>query len=178
METQYFKGKRKGIALLLLLLLLLLVLVAMPIAAKAAVPENKVNGKYARCVRGEQTQLSFSDNGNETITDNGTILMWQKEDDGITRTWEPAISYCEGLTLGGNSDWRLPNIKELVSIVDETTYDPAINTTYFPNTKNYYSSSTTFAKDTDYMWSVGFFSGDVQYGGKGGAYVRRVRGGQ
>jgi hypothetical protein len=57
-------------------------------------------------------------NGNGTITDNVTGLMWQQADDGITRDWENSLSYCEGLSLGGHIDWHLPNAKELHSIVD------------------------------------------------------------
>jgi len=64
---------------------------------------------------------NFTDNGNGTITDSDTTLMWQKEDDDTRRTWEQAITYCEGLSLGTYSDWRLPNIKELRTIVDTTT---------------------------------------------------------
>jgi hypothetical protein len=106
---------------------------------------GKSNSLYVRCVRGEgqTTTKSFTDNGNGTITDNNTGLMWQKEDDNTTRRWESAISYCEGLSLGSYTDWRLPNIKELRSIVDNTKYNPAIDTTYFPNTAsfNYWSST-------------------------------------
>jgi hypothetical protein len=58
--------------------------------------------------------------------------MWQKADDGIARDWENALSYAEGITLAGKSDWRLPNAKELQSIVDYTrcpkiTNSPAID---------------------------------------------------
>ena len=49
---------------------------------------------------------SYTDNGNGTITDNVTGLVWQKEDDNTTRTWAAAGTYCDGLILGGQSDWR------------------------------------------------------------------------
>jgi len=92
-------------------------------------------------------QISYAgtlvDNGDGTISDQGTHLMWQKQDDGTTRTWTAAITYCEGQILAGHTDWRLPTIKELKSIADMTKYDPSINTTYFPGTQSsYYWSST------------------------------------
>ncbi len=75
---------------------------------------------YFRLVRGntQYGENNFSDNGNGTISDDATELMWQQADDGITRDWENSLSYCEGLSLGGHIDWRLPNAKELHSIVD------------------------------------------------------------
>ncbi|MUU78683.1 Lcl domain-containing protein [Winogradskyella endarachnes] len=92
------------------------------------------NTMYFRLVRGNTSYgiNNFVDNGDGTITDNATGLMWQQADDGNTRDWENALSYCENLTLAGHSDWRLPNAKELQSIVDytrspTTTASPAID---------------------------------------------------
>ena len=68
----------------------------------------------------------FTDNGT-TVTDQRTGLEWQKQDDGITRTWQAALDYCNGLSLAGHTDWRLPNIKELESITDDSRYIPAID---------------------------------------------------
>jgi len=93
--------------------------------------------------------LSYTDNGNGTVTDNNTGLMWQKEDDGAAYNWYQASgtfdatynpssqSVCGSLTLGGYSDWRLPAKKELMTIVNYgIPYPgPTIDTTYFPNTK-------------------------------------------
>ncbi|MEK7846656.1 MAG: DUF1566 domain-containing protein, partial [Nitrospinota bacterium] len=100
--------------------------------------------------------------------------------DDVTRTWESAITYCEGLSLGSYTDWRLPNIKELKSIVDNTKYNPSIDTTYFPNTNSsIYWSSTTVADLTSYAWGVDFYDGYVYYDFKSyNGYVRCVRGGQ
>ena len=80
------------------------------------------NTMYFRLVRGNTSYgiNSFTDNGDGTITDNATGLMWQQADDGTTRDWENALSYAEGLSLGGYDDWRLPNAKELHSILDYT----------------------------------------------------------
>jgi hypothetical protein len=127
----------------------------------------------------EQRKQRFTDNGNGTVTHNLTKLMWQKENDNTKRNWDDAITYCEGLSLGGYDDWRLPNIEELKSIIDERN-NPAINTTSFPNTKpSYYWSSTTNAYGTTDAWFVNFYGGSVYYYGKSGnGYVRCVRAGQ
>jgi hypothetical protein len=89
---------------------------------------------YFRMVR-NNTLYGINDfvaNGNGTITDNATGLMWRKIDDGVARNWEDALDYAENLTFAGESDWRLPNAKELHSIVDYTkspdvTGSPAID---------------------------------------------------
>jgi hypothetical protein len=91
---------------------------------------EKYSPFYVRCVRGDELTFgNFRDNGNGTVTDLATWLTWQ-QDNGGTMNWGAALEYCEGLTLGGYSDWRLPNVKELESIVDNTRYNPTINTTY------------------------------------------------
>lgn len=89
---------------------------------------------YFRMVRGNTSYgiNQFVDNGDGTITDNATGLMWQQADDGTTRNWENALAYAENLTLAGHSDWRMPNAKELQSIVDysrspDATNSPAID---------------------------------------------------
>jgi hypothetical protein len=138
--------------------------------------------------------MSFTDNGNGTVTDNNTGLMWQKQDDGNTYNWYQASGtydatynpnsedVCGSLNLGGHSDWRLPAKKELMSIVNYgIPYPgPTIDTTYFPNAKSScYWSSTTYAYYPYDAWFVGFFDGLVYDGYKYYySYVRCVRGGQ
>ena len=92
------------------------------------------NTMYFRMVRGNTAygKNDFTDNGDGTITDYATGLMWQQADNGETYDWEHALAYAESLTLAGHSDWRLPNAKELQSIVDysrspQTTNSPAID---------------------------------------------------
>jgi hypothetical protein len=92
------------------------------------------NKMYFRMVRGNPNYgiNNFTDNGDGTITDNATGLMWQQSDDGNTYDWENALAYAENLTLAGHTDWRLPNAKELQSLVDytrspNTTSSPAID---------------------------------------------------
>ena len=67
---------------------------------------------------------SYTDNGDGTVTDNVTSLVWQKESVSDFE-WGEAITYCKDLTIEGYSDWRLPTKKELVSIVDFGTYSPS-----------------------------------------------------
>ncbi|MBF0103616.1 MAG: DUF1566 domain-containing protein, partial [Desulfobacterales bacterium] len=57
--------------------------------------------------------VRFIDNGDGTVTDTQTWLMWQKSDDGVTRTWNEAMAYADNLTFAGYSDWRAPSIDEL-----------------------------------------------------------------
>lgn len=119
---------------------------------------------------------SYTDNSNGTITDNVTGLLWQKQDDGTTRTWDAANTYCAGLSLEGTG-WRVPTRRELMSIVDYGTYLPSINATYFPSMQNnYYWSSTTYASSTTNAWSVDFYAGLVFFLNKiNPYYVRCVR---
>jgi hypothetical protein len=124
----------------------------------------------------------FTNNGDGTITDNGTGLMWVADPAaagiGGTYSWSAAISACEGLAYAGHSDWRLPNAKELASIVDYERLDPAIDP-LFTTQGDYYSSSTTFADYAGSAWVVDFFYGVGEYFGKTNPlYVRAVRGGQ
>lgn len=134
-----------------------------------------------------EPQVSYTDNGNGTITDNVTGLMWQKEGDNMEREWAAAGTYCGTLNLGGHSDWRLPSKKELMSIVARNIPypGPTINLTYFPNTyADSYWSATRGRYDIFYYDKVNFNSGYVSSGYVSSSkesysnYVRCVRGGQ
>jgi len=138
---------------------------------------------YVRAVRSGQCGSfdNFIDNGDGTVTNTDTGLMWQQDTAPSTYNWQEALSYCETLTLASHNDWRLPNVNELQSIVDYSTYSPSINTTFFPNTLlSSYWSSTAFTDYPDYAWYVDFVSGCVYGCGKSYNYdhVRAVRGGK
>ena len=112
---------------------------------------------HARAVRSSITPTNvanFTDNNDGTITDNVTGLMWQKSPAIIAYTWEQALDFAENLTTATYSDWRLPNIKELVSLNSETTNTPSINTTFFPTiaSTKYWSSTTQFAPGSTSAW--------------------------
>ena len=121
---------------------------------------------------------------NGVVTDNKTTLEWQDDysnnGDSIKRAkWTDAIDYCEELTLNGQSDWRLPNKKELLSIVDYGTYNPAISSVFEKTTSYGYWSSTTLASYTNYAWFVNFYYGRTgNYYKSASYYVRCVRAGQ
>jgi hypothetical protein len=119
---------------------------------------------HVLCVRGTQDpNPDFTNNNDGTVTDNNTNLMWQREDNNSRVPWEQAIMYCENLVLEDYSDWRLANVKELFSIVDNTRWGPAIDSTYFPGTEitGAYWSSTANASDARYAWAVHFNPGQV-----------------
>ncbi len=63
---------------------------------------------------------NYNDNRDGTITDEETGLMWMKTDSTTALNWGNALAYCEDLDGSGHTDWRLPNAKELQSIVDYT----------------------------------------------------------
>ena len=117
------------------------------------------NSMYFRLVRGntEYGKNNFLDNNDGTVTDLATGLVWQKSDSGKGMNWEEALSYAEDLELAGSDDWRLPNAKELQSLVDYTrsiqttnsaAIDPIFNTTEIKDPEGkkqypYFWSSTT-----------------------------------
>ena len=83
---------------------------------------RKENKMYFRLVRGNKRYGTndYVANSDNTVTDEATGLMWQQSDSGLGMSWEEALKYAEDLVLGGYDDWRLPNAKELQSIVDYT----------------------------------------------------------
>ena len=122
---------------------------------------------------------------NGVVTDSTTTLEWQDEysDNGgniKSATWTDAIDYCEALSLNSKDDWRLPNKKELLSIVDYGTYNPAISFVFEKTvTNDDYWSSTTYASYTSHAWYVNFRNGDAYGYNKSNSYsVRCVRAGQ
>ncbi|MCW5199319.1 DUF1566 domain-containing protein [Desulfobulbus sp. F1] len=143
---------------------------------------SKGDSYFLRLVNGTTPTSSLTDNSDGTVTDSTTKLMWKKCLEGLsgstcgtgvasTFTWQDALKQ-PGLVgnFAGQTGWRLPNIKELQSIVDETKSSPAINSTVFPNVpaaSQVWSSSpyaagvvsggTTYWKS----WIVQFASGAV-----------------
>jgi len=152
----------------------------------------KSGSYYVRCVRvGQSDNLTLSrDSTTEIVTDNNTKLMWQDNSEVKSNhtSWSEAISYCENLTLGGYTDWRLPNKNELMSIVDYSKSSLSIksafqnssysNYVYDYNSYSNYWSSTTYANYTSSAWGVNFYGGNTYIDSKSGSsrnYVRCVR---
>ena len=125
-------------------------------------------------------------NGEIVTIDNVTGLMWASDSNeagcfnGQTATWSEAITYCNDLTFAGYSDWRLPNVRELKSLVDYGATTPAINEVYFPNMPGtiVFWTSTTHVTYSDVAWAIRFSYGiAVDYLKFKSFYLRSVRGG-
>lgn len=111
--------------------------------------------------------VHFKDNGDNTVTDNYTGLVWQKTQSPNTLTWEEALNYATSLSLAGKSDWRVPNVKELQSLNDEKLLRPSFNKSFFPNmiSGNFWSS-TTQVNSTNRAWDLNIDYGIVSYNDK------------
>ena len=131
---------------------------------------------YIRAVRGgynlafgDTTKYAFKDNGDGTITDLNTGLMWMK-DENPPMNFADAVKFCTDLDLAGYNDWRLPNMREIPTLIDLSFKDSLwYHKEFFPNiiTKplGFYWSSSTFAGT--FGWGVNFQLGyDGYYAGK------------
>lgn len=120
------------------------------------------------------------DNGDGTVTDTVSGLMWQKTT-AEKRPWSTALIYCEDLMLAGYDDWRLPNRNELQSIVNYNNSNPAIDPDMFPevdamtDTEKFWTAST-HVRNPENAWIVAFDSGGLSYDNKSASlHVRAVR---
>ncbi len=135
------------------------------------------------------------DNGDGTITDSKTGLMWKKCLEGLSGnncesgatgsfTWQSALQQPDIVNnsggFAGHKDWRLPNINELVSIIEEQCSAPAINLSRFPNTPSSgVRSGSPYTGYSDNAWYVNFAYGFSYFNPRDdGSAVRLVRGGQ
>lgn len=94
-----------------------------------------------RCVRGASKPAAdyVRDDTKQVVTDKRTGLMWQDDASNASMTWADALTYCENSELGGYSDWRLPNRRELMSIIERDYVAPAM--------------SPVFTKQQFFVWS-------------------------
>ncbi|OQX00619.1 MAG: hypothetical protein BWK80_61500, partial [Desulfobacteraceae bacterium IS3] len=111
-------------------------------------PSGSEKTFFVQLVRGTIYGVnSFTDNGDQTVTDNATGLMWSKNDGSTSMTWQDALAYVQTQNAAnylGYSDWRLPNAKELHSVLDYTrspdttssaAIDPVFSCTKIKNRK-------------------------------------------
>lgn len=134
----------------------------------------------------------FSDPGDGTILDQKSGLVWQKCASGqgsagdsytacatgtaTTYTWVNALAYCNTLNLNGITGWRLPSVKELVSLVDYSrSAAPATDTAFFPSTTGNYWTSTNHPSGSyrDQAYLIAFNAGTYDAAVK--TTVARVR---
>lgn len=157
-------------------LAILLVFAGMPTHAQTCVAN----------VQPRTPTANFVISGNGTVTDRTTGLIWDQcvwgnsgsacaQGAAATMTWQSALGLAataNGAVYKGYSDWRLPNVKELLSIVDTCRASPSINGQSFPNTiSNFFWSGSPDASSSDFAWIVAFtvgysnirFRNDVNY---------------
>lgn len=117
---------------------------------------------------------AYTDNGDQTTTDNVTGLMWQEPGPADSYMWTQAIAYCSTLTLAGYSDWRLPSRIEMVSLLDIQSSIPCIDTTYFPETlPDYFWTSSAPVGAPANVFQIDFAYGSTDY--LGAASLSSVR---
>lgn len=131
--------------------------------------------------------MSYTDNGDGTVLDNITGLTWQKCAMGETGSdcsggtigsysWSSALTACTNSTLAGGG-WRLPNVTELMGIVDYEQSMGTIDNTSFPGgTVSPYWTSTPHATYSTWAWYISFSQGQIMTNDKTSYYyVRCVR---
>ncbi len=98
---------------------------------------------------------------NGIVTDTKSLLLWEQVVSSPTYTHAAAQAYCSSLNLDGGG-WRLPSMKELLTIVDETRSYPAIDTAAFPSTppEQFWTSSSRLSK-SNHIWYVEFGMGET-----------------
>jgi hypothetical protein len=147
--------------------------------------ENAEDADYTKCralVDRALPVAAYVNNGDGTVSDKVNGLMWQQGDtqNSSPRDQRAAVDYCAALDLAGHTDWRLPTVTELKSllVVGIPAPGPTINTTYFPQclSGSYWWDSTYPC--TGNAWDVIFENGDwYAYTKMDRKYVRCVRGG-
>jgi hypothetical protein len=148
----------------------------------ASGPRGRAKGSRVRCVSssndkgGSVQRLEFSVTG-IAIRDAATRLEWQRRTDSATRNWPEAVQYCRDLALDGGG-WHLPSLKELLTIVDSTRHEPAINLRMFElhlGESFWTSSEYINGRGTVYLVNFADGSADISSSHDELHYVRCVR---
>jgi hypothetical protein len=113
---------------------------------------------------GASNPMAYTTNGDGTVTDLVTGLMWQQPVASTVYAWADAVAYCPPLSIGGHNDWRLPTEIELVSLINgfPRTPDPSIDLDAFTQTPaDFFWSATPLAGSPGVAWFVLFDGGTV-----------------
>ena len=140
---------------------------------------TKTTATYnARCVSGTDSKIqTLTDNGDGTVSESQTGLLWQKCLNGQNATdcsgtassvyWSDAVTACENLSFAGRTNWRLPDVNELKNLIVDSQTGPYINLTYFPNLSNSDCwSSTSAITGPGSAWTADFSQGFARTRGK------------
>ena len=152
-------------------------------------PGTGQDGEYQKGVAWPNPR--FTDNGNGTVTDNLTGLIWLKNANCYgAQTWANALLSAKTLNSGecglsdssAEGDWRLPSVRELQSLIDYSRYDPPLPSGHpFTGVQHYsyWSGTTRVYNTTSTAWYVSLGDGNTSYDLKSGTTnVWPVRGGQ
>ncbi|MDD2365135.1 MAG: DUF1566 domain-containing protein [Desulfuromonadaceae bacterium] len=186
------KSSKSWFRIAFLLCMLLLFNASLALTATIQLPRTGQTTSYVSADDGAlktgavPPTVRFTDNGDQTVTDTLTGLIWSKNANpaSTTKTWQGALDYIKTLNSSsymGYNDWRLPNVTELESLIDAEKYTPALPAGHpFSGVQSdYYWSSTSYADSSTLAWYVSMYGGYVSYGYKtGNVYVWPVRGGQ
>lgn len=148
---------------------------------------------WAACVGNNKPDVIYQDNQDGTITDLKTNLTWQKCSVGLSGaacttgtatqfTWLTASQHVLSVNDDDGTDWRLPSVAELRTLIDDACYDAAINPNYFPATETtirYWTSTPYFAdssvqNDAKKAWYIDFAQGLENSADKDQSYVIRL----
>jgi len=137
---------------------------------------------YVRGVRGHLSDIKdmFFPFDERTVSDVRTGLMWQRNSSDNAISWDETLTYCQNISLSGFTDWRLPNKKELISIMDYAMMNPSLPESVFTDTQMsaYWTSTVDPSSTAKHAWCIYMdmgYDGDSQ---NGNANARCVRGGQ
>ncbi|QOY54436.1 Ig-like domain-containing protein [Candidatus Sulfurimonas marisnigri] len=143
---------------------------------------GKLNSDYVRCVRssrGSEAGADEADIPSGIVNMNSTALVWQDNNYNTKTNWQSAVDYCTGLSLATFTDWRLPTITELESIVDrgDEGTTPFLNSVFQTGEMDIYWSSTSVERPTTDVKYLDFYSGDPGTANKttGSGIARCVR---
>jgi hypothetical protein len=149
-----------------LLLSIVIIIILLPVLVSQVSSKDNSQKVRIECLN-NPTQTRFRDNGDGTIHDKCTNLVWQKGTSDTHPTFNDAATYCAGLTIGNLTGWRVPTIQELTTIVNyiHTNSSYAYPSFEFGNSLNpgflYLWSSTQNVDITNRAWQIQFSNGNV-----------------